>query len=200
MIIYAILITLFIYLIKFGSGEIHECFTQLQQVIDKYAHAKLQNNLIVTKAHSCLSHACPSADLRDQEIAHEKSNEISCPGCKSYDYKRFHFQLFGNANLGTPLIAQLKDAHTNVLPFRTVGPIRSIRLRAQPNDNFRFAQRFSLIIYLTGRPDQVVEFRFSKYSGYIDHIIPDTTAVPSLKFMATPEEKTIVFVTEYYTP
>lgn len=114
------------------------------------------------------------------------------------EFKRFHFQLFEEPNYKNR-ITQLKDAHTNILPYHTYKPVKSIILKAQPNDNYRFTQNFSLLIYLTDHPEKVVEFRFTKYSGYINYRIPDT-AKDGLEWMQLPLKKTVLFITTFYQP
>lgn len=114
------------------------------------------------------------------------------------NFDRFHFQFY-EQNDFKKIITQLKDAHSDYLPYATNKPIRSIRLRARPNDNARFTQHFSLLIFLKRDPNKVVEFRFSKYSGYIDHKIPDTSK-DSLEWMNSLDDKMIIFTTQIYNP
>jgi hypothetical protein len=98
-------------------------------------------------------------------------------------------------------VTQLKDAHTNILPFKTTRPIRSLRLRARPNDVYRFTQNFSLIVYPTIDPSKAIAFRFTKFSNYVDYQIPDVSKDVALKGWLDSElEKTIVFVTTHYNP
>jgi hypothetical protein len=114
--------------------------------------------------------------------------------------QRYHIELFKKPKFEERLTS-LKDAPEQHNTIEVRYPIRSIRIRTLPNDNWRFTQDFKVIIYLKHDPSYRVEFRVPKGVRGMDYKVHDTTSNSELlEWMARYEPKIVVFTTGQYKP
>ena len=80
-------------------------------------------------------------------------------------------------------------------------PIRSIRIQTLPNDNWRFTQSFSLVIYLQHDPTYRVVFRVPEGAWGQEYKVLDTESNDELLgWMANFDTKVVVFTIGNYNP
>lgn len=120
--------------------------------------------------------------------------------CSEKCIERFNIEIFQEPNFKNK-ITGLKDAPEQNRSVIIHRPIRSIRIRVQPNDNWRFTQSFSVVMYLQHDPTYRVVFRVPEGVGIQDHQVLNTdTNEELLGWMSNYDAKIIVFTVGNYNP
>lgn len=139
------------------------------------------------------------------DIAHKYELNTHYPTIPTYfsDFRRFNIEIFEEPDFKKPL-TRLKDATETFLSVQISKPIRSIRIRSIHNDNWRFLQFFSVVIYLKNDKNTRIIFSVPEShttSESIHYQIRDTKLPEEkLEWLNNNEPKILYFATNTYNP
>lgn len=116
------------------------------------------------------------------------------------NFHRFHIELFAEKDFQKK-ITELKDATETFVSVAINRPIKSIRIRSIPNDNWRFVQFFSFVLYLKHDPTRRIVFHVPRNAESIQYEIPDTCERrQALDWLSNYDTKIAYFHTNFYKP